>query len=928
MPNRFSALRTMFALVGALGVFASGFAMTSQVVSAAPANGLGSVIDNFVSGPTAQSAANSWQYFEIPNNLSTATLLPNWQTTGNEIISNQNQWDNDRVNGNYPFVQLVQTPPVATFGGNAGVLIHPDNSSYRAAIGWKNTTGATVLIDYAATLKFAYPGNNSDGVTYSFQRGLSGAARYQALKSGTISAGSTATTQLDGSLVELQNGELVYLTVGNNGNYYWDHTIATMSISLSAPPVSTVVGADTVVTFSSVGSRTWTVPANVSSLQYLIVGGGGGGSGGGGGAGGVLYNSSFSVTPGNSYTVVVGDGGSGSAASASGSDGSSSSLNSIVAYGGGGGGARQAGGRAGSSSGGAGQDSDTAPGASSQGFAGATGPSTASATGAGGGGGAGSVGIRGFLYSEFPGAQRTPGGNGGDGLPYSISGTSTYYGGGGGGGANNNSSATVEFGRGGNGGGGNGANNDRVNGTAGLANTGGGGGGGDWEASGASGGSGIVIVRYTTPAAPSNSVAPVISGTARTGSTLSTTNGTWTGSASSYTYQWKRASAASGSYSNISSATSSTYVLTDADIDKYIKVSVIATNGIGSSSAELSAATSIVLDLTDSVVPTATTPVATSTGFTFTISNYSNLYTYTSTTSLGSITRTADEVVVAGLTAGASATVTITVTRANYKSASKTVTGSASTAPALSIVIQAPVTTVAEGQASVATIAPITTVPVLGANGLPTTTTVASASSKTVVPTLPKVVTTTTVGPPVVDKVDAGQTAVQVDGVKTDAVVTRDNNQMVVTAGSLSATLSGLDKTGKRSSLDSDGNIHLAAGDEIKISVGGFKPGSLVEVWLFSTPTQLGTAVVGADGTVSGTYRLPAGTKSGTHRVVVTARLANGKPTTFTLGILVGDISTTSTLTRVLIAIPIALAIGFGFLLPNQLRRRRKIRSA
>jgi hypothetical protein len=233
----------------------------------------------------------------------------------------------------------------------------------------------------------------------------------------------------------------------------------------------------------------------------------------------------------------------------------------------------------------------------------------------------------------------------------------------------------------------------------------------------------------------------------------------------------------------------------------------------------------------------------------------------------------------------------------------------------------------------VATVAPATTtttVAVLAANGLPvptttTSTTVAPARSKPVVTTtLPRVVTTTTVGPPVVDKVDAGQTAVQVDGVKTNALVTRQNNQMVVTAGSLSATLSGLDKTGKRSPLDSDGNIHLSAGDEIKISVGGFKPGSVVEVWLFSTPTQLGSAVVGADGTVSGTYKLPFGTKSGLHRVVVTAKLPNGKPTTFTLGILVGDISQTSTLTRVLIAIPITLAIGFGFLLPTQLRRRRR----
>jgi len=949
MIRRLFSTRTMLALVGALGVFASGFATTNQVASAAPANGFGTAIENLVSGPGAQSASNSWQYFEIPDSLTSATLLPNWQTTGNECILNQNQWDNDRVNGNYPFVQFVQTRPASnlhggnTFGNDAELLIHPDNSSYRAAIGWKNTTGATLFIDYAATLKLAFPQNNSDGIAYSFQRGLSGTARYLSLKTGTISNGSTATSQLNG-LVELQSGELVYLTVGNKGNYFWDHTIVTMSVNLSAPPVSTVVGTDTVVTFSSVGSRTWTVPANVSSLQYLIVGGGGGGSGGGGGAGGVVYNSSYSVTPGNSYTVVVGDGGSGSAASVSGGDGSNSSFNSIVAYGGGGGGARQTGGRAGASSGGSGQDSNAASGAASQGFRGGDGLSTAACTSASGGGGAGSAGLQGFTQCS---PQIPWGGNGGIGVAYSISGSSTYYGGGGGGGPNNNSSTTVEFGRGGNGGGGNGGNGDRVNGTDGLANTGGGGGGGDWEASGAgNGGSGIVIVRYTTPSVPVNSAVPVVSGSARTGATLTTTNGSWSGSPSSYTYQWKRATTSGGSYTNIASATSSTYVLTDDDIDKYIKVSVIATNGIGSSTAELSAATSVVSDLPDSVVPTATNPVSTATGFTFSISNYSASYTYVLTTSKGSVSRSTDDVTVTGLTAGESATVTIAVTRTNYKPGSKTVTGSATpaattttsttVAPALSIVIQAPVTTVAQGQASVATVAPTTTtLPVLGANGLPipttstTSTTIPLTQSKAVVTTtLPRTVTTTTVGPPVVGKVDAGQSAVQVDGVTTDAVVTRDNNQMVVNAGSVNATLSGADGAGKTLPLDTDGTVHLSAGDVIKVSVGGFEPKSVVEVWLFSTPTQLGTAVVGADGTMSGTDKLPFGVKSGAHRVVVTAKLPNGKSTTFTLGILVGKITKTSTLTRVLIAIPISLAIGFGFLLPTQLRRRRKGLSA
>ena len=442
-----------------------------------------------------------------------------------------------------------------------------------------------------------------------------------------------------------------------------------------------------------------------------------------------------------------------------------------------------------------------------------------------------------------------------------------------------------------------------------------------------------------TDIAPTNTAIPVITGVARTGETLTASRGSWTSAPSgstTYTYQWKRATTSGGTYSNIGSATSRTYELTDTDIDKYIKVAVIATNSIGASTAALSAATSVVVDLADSVVPTASTPVPTATGFTFTISNYSSSYTYVLTTTKGTVSRLADDVSVSGLAAGESATVTVAVTRTNYKPASKTVSGSAITAtPALSIVIQAPVSTVAQGQASVATVAPTTTtLPVLAANGLPVPTT--TTTSTTIAPGLSRtVVTTTTVpaivknaapvppAPPVVDKVDAGQSAVQVDGVKTDAVVTRSNNQMVVTAGSLSATLSGLDKTGNRAALDSNGVVHLDVGDVIKISLGGFKPESIVEVWLFSTPTKLGTAEVGKDGKMSGEYKLPFGTKSGSHRVVVSAKLPNGKPTTFTLGILVGNISKTSTLTRILIAIPISLAIGFGFLLPTQFRRRR-----
>ena len=297
-------------------------------------------------------------------------------------------------------------------------------------------------------------------------------------------------------------------------------------------------------------------------------------------------------------------------------------------------------------------------------------------------------------------------------------------------------------------------------------------------------------------------------------------------------------------------------------------------------------------------------------------------------TSPGTCTVTATKAASGVYSADSSTATTVTFSAVVVTTTTTTTT---TAAPALSIVIQAPVTTVAQGQASVATVVPTTTtLPVLGANGLPvqttTSTTIAAAKSKTVVTTTtvaPRV-TTTTVGPPSAGKVKAGQTAVQVDGVETDAKVSRENNQMVVNAGSVSATLSGTDSAGKTLPLDTDGTVHLAAGDVIKVSVGGFEPKSIVEVWLFSTPTQLGSAVVEADGTMNGTYKLPFGIKSGSHRVVVTAKLPNGKSTTFTLGILVGKINKTSTLTRVLIAIPISLAVGVGFLLPTQARRRKR----
>jgi len=73
--------------------------------------------------------------------------------------------------------------------------------------------------------------------------------------------------------------------------------------------------------------------------------------------------------------------------------------------------------------------------------------------------------------------------------------------------------------------------------------------------------------------------APVVSGSWTEGSTLSTTNGTWT-SSGTFTYQWQ-SSSDNSTWNSISGATSSSYTLVSADASKYVRVQVYLTGSSG-----------------------------------------------------------------------------------------------------------------------------------------------------------------------------------------------------------------------------------------------------------------------------------------------------------------------------------------------------------
>ena len=296
-------------------------------------------------------------------------------------------------------------------------------------------------------------------------------------------------------------------------------------------------GLDTVVFTNTTMSCMFTIPAGVTSIEYLLVGGGGGGGGGGvyfslcgessgtekpggggaGGGGGVVITGSTGVTPGASIEVLVGSGSSGGdaggcgngsqptytsdGAGADGASGGSSSLGATIAAGGLGGSGGTANGAGGST------------GGSSGVLSGGTNPNTGDCSASAvticfaspGGAGSSATGSNPTSVDCFSAS----GGAGGAGTYVSMTGST--YGGGGGGSTRHPFTPPCLYGSrdggaGGAGGGGAGALGSGANGTDGLGGGGGGGRGNGSSASGnsnagfgGSGGTGTVVIRYTTP---------------------------------------------------------------------------------------------------------------------------------------------------------------------------------------------------------------------------------------------------------------------------------------------------------------------------------------------------------------------------------------------------------------------------------------------
>jgi uncharacterized repeat protein (TIGR02543 family) len=371
-----------------------------------------------------------------------------------------------------------------------------------AGSGLNGGSGVTSSITGSAV---GYGGGGAGGNGASGTASSGGAVGYYAATSASATGNGTPNTGGGGARA-----------VGGAGGSGGSGVVIIRYITpVSCSPTSSMAGAETVLKFQTTGTCAWSIPANISTFQILVVGaGGGGGSSLGGGGGGGRVISQTSVTLSETATITVGVGGVGGSGSYTattnhGKTGGKSALVSgsvnVVSLGGSGGNGRMSAtnlnpdGSANSTgyTGGGGAYANSPAeiaiaGTGDSGFIGGNG----SGNGGGGGGGAGGPGVaRGNGSTPASAAS-----SGGVGVSNSITGTSTYYGGGGG--ASWYGGPGGWSGAGGLGGGGQGANGNSGSaaGTDGTANTGGGGGGGYDGLTGGDGGSGIVIIRYGVPA--------------------------------------------------------------------------------------------------------------------------------------------------------------------------------------------------------------------------------------------------------------------------------------------------------------------------------------------------------------------------------------------------------------------------------------------
>ena len=240
-------------------------------------------------------------------------------------------------------------------------------------------------------------------------------------------------------------------------------------------------------------------------------------------------------------------------------------------------------------------------------------------------------------------------------------------------------------------------------------------------------------------------------------------------------------------------------------------------------------------------------------------------------------------------------------------------------APSSIAVPQAPEATSAV--ATPATVPPVvkSTTDVLAIGRAPATTVAPPTTSTSTIP--PE--TTTTIPAPDAPSALPGSAAATVDGESVATTLSRINNQLVISFGSIKITVSAVDKSGQVLPLDADGNLRLDKDRQVRLQMTNMAVGADVQVWLFSTPTRLGSFIVGSTGELNEVVEVSKDVPDGNHRLVVQQETKRGSRMVFAVGVIIGPKSSSNWSIRWIVLPPLGLASIAALVIPARRRRRK-----
>jgi hypothetical protein len=138
-------------------------------------------------------------------------------------------------------------------------------------------------------------------------------------------------------------------------------------------------------------------------------------------------------------------------------------------------------------------------------------------------------------------------------------------------------------------------------------------------------------------------------------------------------------------------------------------------------------------------------------------------------------------------------------------------------------------------------------------------------------------------------EVAPGQAVVVVDGQTEQSTirVIDESRLQIDLPGDVSIGLTSITTGGSPAKIGSDGSLLVSSGSFVDIEGTGYKPGTEVDFWMYSTPTHLGTLVADAAGSFTAHFVIPKSIAIGGHTVKIDGVSKSGKLTTVSVGVTV-----------------------------------------